>query len=287
MEGLTLKSSVRCFSGELRKYAFASSSTRSEMVFNIFFPSLEEKAGAVPGVVFLGGLTCTENNFCEKAGAFKELCRLGIALICPDTSPRIELPGDSDDWALGRGASYYLDASTFPWAAHYQMYSFITVELIALLRNAFPTRLDSDRLSIMGHSVGGHGALMIGLRNPQLFKSVSAFAPMTSPSRVPWGIKAFTTFLGSVEAGQQYDSELVARNYAGRPIHVMVDQGTNDKFFDEQLNQAAFVEACNQNDCIKLNYAMREGYDHGYYFVATFVTEHILFHAKHLGVTTD
>jgi S-formylglutathione hydrolase len=277
-------SSVRVFDGTLQKCSFTSAVLgNTTATFNVFVPSGASSSSRCPVLVWVSGLTCNEDNFAFKSGAFRALAQHGLACVMPDTSPRgVTVAGDSDDWAFGVAASYYVDATRAPFAANYQMFSFVSRELPELLRHTFADRLDMDRVGISGHSVGGHGAVMLGLRRPDLFKSMSAFAPMLSPSRVPWGIKAFTNYLGSVESGADYDSELLARKYSGPEREILIDQGTDDKFLAAQLDAALFLEACKENGKIRVDYRRHEGYDHGYYFVSTYIDDHIAFHAKRL-----
>ena len=284
MATLNQKSTAKCLAGgTLEKYFFAAQSTSCDMTFQVYFPPSVGDDEPLPFILFLGGLTCNEDNFFAKSGAFAALNEHGIACVAPDTSPRVDIPGDSESWDLGKGASYYVDSSQDPWKKHYQMDSFVTQELLAQLKLSFGSRLDFDRVSIMGHSVGGHGSLVLGLRNPDLFRSISAFAPMVSPSRVPWGQKAFKALLGSVAAGASYDAELLAGEYSGRgPLPIRIDQGSKDQFYEKQLNQSHFLAACEKNQKLEISYTMHDGYDHSYYFVASFVAEHITFHAKYL-----
>jgi S-formylglutathione hydrolase len=272
-----------CFGGSVGFYRHNSTSTASPMRFSVFVPTQASKA-KVPVLYYLAGLTCTEETFMIKAGAQRVAAELGLMLVAPDTSPRgLNLPGDSESWDFGVGAGFYLDATQEPWAKNYRMYSYVTSELRALVEAQFPA--DAGRTGIFGHSMGGHGALTLGLRNPQIYKSISAFAPICAPRQVPWGQKAFTGYLGP-DTGQwaAYDAtELVAgvKDAARRP-HILIDQGQADQFLEKQLHPHLFEAACR-----KVGYPLmlrrHEGYDHGYYFMSTFMEDHLRHHAKILG----
>ena len=269
-----------CFGGEVGFYTHASTETKTPMNFSIFTPP-QAKDGKVSALVYLAGLTCTEETFMIKAGAQKLAGELGLALICPDTSPRgAGIAGEDDDWDFGTAAGFYLDATAAPWSAHYRMYSYITRELPALLAEHYPA-IDMDRLGLFGHSMGGHGALTIHLKNPDLFKTVSAFAPIAAPMRCPWGNKAFSNYLGSdQETWKQYDaSELVRTRGAGPAI--LIDQGLADGFLEQELHPHHFEAACAEAGRA-VTVRRHEGYDHGYYFIASFVDEHLRHHAAAL-----
>jgi len=270
----------RCFGGVQGYYAHASRECASEMRFSVFAPP-QAKQGRVPVLVYLAGLTCTEETFAIKAGAQRIAAELGLMLVAPDTSPRgLNLPGDSDSWDFGVGAGFYVDATQAPWAGHYRMYSYVTAELPQAIADNFAA--DVERQSIFGHSMGGHGALVCALRNPQCYRSVSAFAPIAAPAQCPWGEKAFGGYLSSDRAQwAQYDaSELVRARPFGREI--LIDQGTADKFLAEQLKPERFRDACAASGQ-KLTLRMQDGYDHGYFFIATFVEDHLRFHAAALN----
>jgi S-formylglutathione hydrolase len=227
-------------------------------------------------------LTCNELNFVQKAGAQKYAAEHGLIIVCPDTSPRnVNIPGEDDAYDFGSGAGFYVDATVEPWKKHYKMFSYITSELIDLVNKTFPTL--PDRCSIFGHSMGGHGALICALKSPGLFKSVSAFAPISNPSKCAWGEKAFGGYLGEDrEAWKQWDTTELVAKYNGPLLELYIDQGNEDNFLkDQQLLPHNLVEACKkaQVPCV-LN--MRDGYDHSYFYIATFVGEHIAYHAKHL-----
>lgn len=235
---------------------------------------------AVPVLYYLSGLTCTEENFTTKAGAQQFAAKYNVMLIAPDTSPRdTGTPGEEADWDLGTGAGFYVDATMSPWDQHYQMYRYITRELPELIAAHFPVR--ADRQGIFGHSMGGHGALICALKNPQQYRSVSAFAPIAAPSRCPWGQKAFSAYLGSDPAvWKAYDaSELVQTTQLDQPI--LIDQGTADPFLDNQLMPHLFEQACAAAGQ-PLTLRMQPGYDHSYYFIASFIEDHIRHHAARL-----
>ena len=274
-----LISSHRCFDGEQQFHTHDSRECASEMRFAIFVPPQARERPA-PVLYYLAGLTCTEETFMIKAGAQRVAAELGIVLVAPDTSPRKpRFPGDDASWDFGQGAGFYVDATQAPWSQNYRMYSYVTRELPEVVRSLAPVR--ADRQSIFGHSMGGHGALVCALRNRDQYRSVSAFAPIAAPSQCPWGEKAFSGYLGSARgAWGEYDaSVLVARQRYDDTI--LVDQGTADKFLAEQLLPERFAEACRASGTpLQLRY--RDGYDHGYYFISTFMAEHLEFHAQRL-----
>jgi S-formylglutathione hydrolase len=231
---------------------------------------------------YLAGLTCTEETFMTKAGAQRVAAELGLVLVAPDTSPRgAGVPGETDSWDFGAGAGFYVDATEAPWSRHYRMYSYI-LELRELVLREFG--LDAERCGIFGHSMGGHGALTIALRNPTLFRSVSAFAPIAAPSRCPWGEKAFSGYLGPDRAAwRAHDAtELVQDGPVRFPQGILVDQGLSDKFLAEQLNPDAFEAACAEAGQ-PVTLRRHAGYDHGYYFISTFMEEHLRLHRRQLG----
>ena len=280
MASLNLISEHRCFGGAQRFYSHDSRECRTEMRFSVFVPP-QAAQRAVPVLYYLAGLTCTEETFMTKAGAQRVAAELGIMLVAPDTSPRkARVPGDDASWDFGIGAGFYVDATQDPWLQHYRMYSYVTRELPELVQSLGVAR--ADRQSIFGHSMGGHGALVCALRNPQQYRSVSAFAPIGAPKRCPWGVKAFTGYLGSDQSKwNAYDaSELVAAQRYATPI--LIDQGTADKFLVDQLKPELFSAACAQSGT-KLELRMQDGYDHGYYFIATYVTDHLRHHAAFLA----
>ena len=270
----------RCFNGTVGFYKHEAASTACSMKFAVFTPP-QAQSGRVPVLYYLAGLTCTEETFMIKGGAQRVAAELGIMLVAPDTSPRgVKLPGDSDSWDFGVAAGFYLDATAEPWSRHYRMYTYVTQELRALIEAQFPA--DPARTGIFGHSMGGHGALTIALRNPDRYRSVSAFAPIAAPKQCPWGQKAFSGYLGP-DRGQwaQYDAtELVAgvKDAASRPP-ILIDQGLSDQFLQTQLHPHLFEEAAR-----KVGYSLQlrrhEGYDHGYYFISTFMQDHLVHHAR-------
>ena len=269
-----------CFGGEVGFYTHASAETKTPMNFSIFTPP-QAKDGAVPGLVYLAGLTCTEETFMIKAGAQKMAAELGLALICPDTSPRgAGIEGEDDDWDFGTAAGFYLDATQAPWSTCYRMYSYITKELPALLAEHYPA-IDLDRLGVFGHSMGGHGALTIHLKNPELFKTVSAFAPIAAPMRCPWGNKAFSNYLGpDRETWKHYDASELARGRGDGPA-ILIDQGLADGFLERELHPHHFEAACAEAGRA-VTVRRHAGYDHGYYFIASFIEDHLRHHAAAL-----
>ncbi len=271
----------RCYDGIQGYYRHASEACRGPMKFSVYRPP-QAARGRVPVLFYLAGLTCTEETFPIKAGAQRVAAELGLMLVSPDTSPRAaRYPGDSDSWDFGQGAGFYLDATLPPWSETYRMYSYVSKELPSLVVAHFPA--DSARLGIFGHSMGGHGALTIALKNPDTFRSLSAFAPIAAPMRCPWGEKAFTLYLGSDrEAWRAHDaSELMAKRAYGRPI--LIDQGLADQFLAQQLYPEAFEAACAGQSGQLLTLRRHEGYDHGYFFIQTFIKDHLRHHARLLS----
>jgi len=270
-----------CFGGTQRFLSHDSRECASEMRFAVYEPP-QAKHGRVPVLYYLAGLTCTEETFMIKAGAQRAAAELGLMLVAPDTSPRVRLPGDDASWDFGLAAGFYVDATQAPWSAHYRMYSYVTRELPELITAEFPA--DSSRQGIFGHSMGGHGALVCALRNPDRYRSLSAFAPIAAPMQCPWGRKAFGGYLGADEAAWlDYDASVLV---AQRPFHapILVDQGAGDKFLADQLNPEIFADACRRSgQAFELR--MHAGYDHGYYFIQTFMEEHLRWHARQLGVS--
>lgn len=247
------------------------------MTLGLFLPP---DVDTPPVLYYLSGLTCNWENATTKAGFQRVAAELGVAVVTPDTSPRGEGIADAEDrWDLGTGAGFYVDATAEPWSEHYQMYSYITGELPKLLDAEFD--IDTSRASVTGHSMGGHGALMIGLRNPDAYRSVSAFSPIVAPSQVQWGEDAFGAYLASEDEWDSYDSTtLVAKN--PRPDTLLIEQGKADGFLEPQLRTWLFEEACKEaGQDVQVN--MREGYDHSYYFIASFIEDHIRFHADALA----
>lgn len=276
MPNLNLISEYKSFGGKLGFYSHSSSTCDGEMRFAVYQPP-QATQQPVPILYFLSGLTCTEENFMVKAGAQRYAAEYGLMLVVPDTSPRnTGIPGEDDDWDFGTGAGFYVDATEEPWDQHYQMYSYIVQELPALITAHFPVQ--PEKQGIFGHSMGGHGALICAMRNPNLYKSVSAFAPITAPMRCPWGQKAFSRYLGSnQESWRAYDaSELVKQ--VGYHSPILIDQGTADQVLVEQLMPEVFEQACTD---VKqpLNLRYQEGYDHSFYFIASFIEDHMRHHA--------
>ena len=269
-----------CFGGVQSAYAHASQETGCVMRFGVFLPP-QAASGRVPVLYWLSGLTCTEENFIAKAGAQRVASELGLAIVVPDTSPRgLRIPGEDDGYDFGLGAGFYVDATEAPWSRGYRMYSYLTQELPADVAATFP--VDPNRVGIFGHSMGGHGALTIALRNPRHYKSVSAFAPIASPMHCPWGQKALSGYLGADRARwREYDATALIedRGWTGPPI--MVDQGTKDQFLESQLKPELLQDAC-QRSGVSFDLRLREGYDHSYFFIASFIEDHLRFHARNL-----
>ena len=291
----TITGQKKCSNGTVYFLNHDSNSTSTPMAYTIYVPPPKSNGSKSPVLYFLSGLTCTNMNFIEKANAIAAAAEHGIVLICPDTSPRGETVPDAPEdmdckWDFGKGAGFYVNATESTWSTNYNMYDYITKELPAVVQTFINTldvtdRIDVTRSSIFGHSMGGHGALMIALKNPGMYQSCSAFAPICNPSsgNCPWGDKCFTQYLGSVEAGQEYDATVLASTYAGPAIDVLVDQGSKDNFLATQLETKAFDVVCKKNDKINAEVRMQEGYDHSYYFISTFTAEHIAFHAQRLA----
>jgi len=272
---------TRCFGGEQLRYRHDSEVNNCPMTFSLYLPESAQKEEPVPVIFWLSGLTCSDENFVQKAGAQQFANKYKLAIVCPDTSPRGE--GVADDaqgsYDFGLGAGFYLDASEEPWNKHYKMYSYVSAELPFLLAEHFPQL--QGNIAIMGHSMGGHGALTIALKNPQKFRSVSAFAPISSPLHCPWGQKAFAHYLGGDrETWRQYDAcELINLNKSKIPL--LVEQGSADDFLQQQLKPELLQLACKENNH-PLTFNLRDGYDHSYYFISSFIEGHIQYHAKHL-----
>lgn len=275
-------SSNKAFDGWHKQYSHQSSVLNCKMRFAIYLPPQASSKNKVPVMYWLSGLTCTDENFMHKAGALRLAAKLGIAIVAPDTSPRGENVPDDEKQAydLGLGAGFYVNATQPPWNKHYQMYDYVLNELPELIENHFP--VNSQRV-ISGHSMGGHGALVIALRNPELYKSVSAFSPICNPKSCDWGKKAFSAYLGSdPDTWSLYDaSELMGKTTAQIPA--MVEQGTSDDFLEEQLKPNALLMAAKATN-YPLSFNMAEGYDHSYYFISSFIDKHMRFHALNLGL---
>ncbi|PSL12250.1 S-formylglutathione hydrolase [Marinobacterium halophilum] len=273
-----LLASNKCFDGWLKRYQHTSSATGTEMVFAIFLPP-QAQTQPVPVLYWLSGLTCTDENFMQKAGAQRLAAELGIAIVAPDTSPRgTDLPGEHDSYDFGSGAGFYVNATQAPWSDNYRMYDYVVEELPALIEQHFPV---TDKRAISGHSMGGHGALICALKNPGRYASVSAFAPISNPSNCPWGEKALSGYLGDDrEAWKAWDScELIAR--AEEKLPLLVDQGEADNFLAEQLKPDALQAACSAAEH-PLELRLQPGYDHSYFFIASFIEDHLRHHARAL-----
>jgi len=279
---LELLSEHGCFGGVQGFYKHDSREIGLPMRFSVFVPP-QAKQGPVPVLFYLAGLTCTEETFMIKGGAQRVAAELGVMLVAPDTSPRgAGIPGESDAWDFGVGAGFYLDATQEPWDKHYRMGSYVAQELLQLVLAEFPA--DVARVGIFGHSMGGHGALTLALRHRDVYRSVSAFAPIAAPSQCPWGEKAFGNYLGSDRAAWlQYDaSALMEQLQTPFPQGILIDQGLGDKFLEQQLLPQAFEAACAQAKQ-PLTLRRHEGYDHGYYFISTFMEDHLRFHHRILS----
>jgi S-formylglutathione hydrolase len=282
---LELKNAHACFGGAQRFYEHSSREIGLPMKFSVYLPPQALMGEKVPAVLYLAGLTCTEETFMTKANAQRVAAALGIALIAPDTSPRgANVPGEADAWDFGVGAGFYLDATREPWARHWRMESYLLGELRPLVCDKLP--IAADRIGIFGHSMGGHGALTLALRHPGVFRSLSAFAPIANPVNCPWGRKAFTGYLGEdPSAWAAHDATLLMgeQKSAPYPGGILVDQGMADKFLmEKQLLPEALEAACAQVGQ-PLNLRMQPGYDHGYYFIQTFIEDHLKHHAAQLS----
>lgn len=272
-----------CFGGQQLRYQHQSSALDCDMHFSIFLPPGANAQQPVATLYWLSGLTCTDENFVHKAGAQRYASEHNIAIVAPDTSPRG--PGVPDDgegaWDLGLGAGFYLDAEQAPWRKHYNMYTYIVAELPQLIESAFPV---STEKSIMGHSMGGHGALTIALKHQQVYRSVSAFSPICAPMECSWGQKALTAYLGEDrDLWKPYDACALIESGVGK-IPLLVEQGLDDAFLAEQLLPKRLQQVCAEQQH-PLEFRGREGYDHSYFFIASFVGEHIAYHARHLHAT--
>ncbi len=274
-----------CFGGAQRFYQHASREIGLPMKFSVYLPPQALQGAKVPALIYLAGLTCNEETFMTKAGAQRMAAELGLALVAPDTSPRgANVPGESDAWDFGVGAGFYLDATEAPWNPHWRMESYLTRELLPLLGQELP--IDLERVGLFGHSMGGHGALTLALRHPGLFKSLSAFAPIAAPTQCPWGQKAFSGYLGSDQSEwRKHDASalMTSQHTAPYPGGILMDQGLADKFLQGgQLLPEAFEAACEKaGQPLKLR--RQPGYDHGYYFIQTFMADHLEHHARQLA----
>lgn len=266
---------AKTFDGQTIFYTHDSYVTKTKMSFSVFIPKCEKVDSAI---IWLSGLTCNEENFITKAGAQRYLKDSNTMMICPDTSPRgLDLPGEHDAYDFGSGAGFYLNATSEDYKDHYKMYDYITKELVSLLNTEF----DVSALSLMGHSMGGHGALVIGLREKELFKSVSVFSPLVNPMACAWGQKAFSGYLKDNDDAKNYDATELVRNGKKRSDCILIDQGLDDEFLEKQLLTENFEKVCEEKgQKLKINY--REGYDHSYYYISTYIEEHIKFHLEML-----
>lgn len=270
----------KCHGGELQVWEHVSTSLSCNMRFSIFLPP-QVANGTCPAVTFLSGLTCTHDNFTTKANAYGVAAELGLIVIAPDTSPRgDDVPDDRDSYDFGKGAGFYMNATQDPWRKNYQMESYIVEELRDLVADHFP--VDIHRQGIMGHSMGGHGALTLFLKYPQLYQSVSAFSPIVAPSQVPWGQKAFLGYLGDEKAEWiRHDACCLVASSGARDVEILIDQGLADDFLETQLKPDLFKDAC-ANAGQKLNLRLQDGYDHSYFFIQSFIVDHLHHHAKNL-----
>jgi S-formylglutathione hydrolase len=279
---LELASSQRVYAGEHKQFKHFSKSLNCDMRFAMFLPP-QASEKPVPVLYWLSGLTCTDENFMQKAGAFRKAAELGIAIVAPDTSPRGEGITDDENGAydLGLGAGFYLNATEKPWADHYRMYDYVVEELPALIEANLPV---SNKRAISGHSMGGHGALTISLRNAGRYTSASAFSPICHPTECPWGQKAFSAYLGNDQSNwQQYDASVLMGQVfeSKQQVPTLVDQGSADNFLAEQLKPEALQTAAKLTN-YPLQFKMRDGYDHSYFFISSFIESHLIFHAQYL-----
>ena len=276
---MELVQSNRSFDGEQRIYRFNSISLQGESKFGIYLPAQALAGQACPTLFYLAGLTCTEETFAIKAHAQRLAAQLGLILVTPDTSPRGEQVAQGDHWDIGQGAGFYINATQAPWAEHFQMESYVVEELYDLVIQQFAVQ--AERIGIFGHSMGGHGALTLALKYPEKFKSVSAFAPICAPSQCPWGEKAFSNYLGSDQAEWlKHDASALVQTKRAHFADILIDQGLSDQFYS-QLNPALFQQAC-QAAGQPLTLREHAGYDHGYYFIQSFIDDHLQFHAVQL-----
>jgi len=279
-ESVTLVSAQKSFGGWHKRYKHSSATLNCDMVFAIYLPPQVEQGQKVPVMYWLSGLTCTDENFMQKAGAHRMAAELGIAIVAPDTSPRgPDVPDDPEGaWDFGLAAGFYVNATQEPWSKHYRMYDYVVKELPELIEQVFPV---TDRRSISGHSMGGHGALVCALRNPGRYRAVSAFAPISNPMDCPWGEKAFSQYLGEDRSRWREWDASVLLSEASERLPILVDQGDRDDFLEKQLKPQALERAAAACD-YPLTLRMQPGYDHSYYFIATFIEDHLRHHAQAL-----
>ncbi|AOM39586.1 S-formylglutathione hydrolase [Xenorhabdus hominickii] len=271
-----------CFGGWQDIYQHKSKVLDCQMNFSIFLPP-QIRERRLPVLYWLSGLTCTEQNFITKAGAQRYATEHGVVIVAPDTSPRGDDVADDASYDLGKGAGFYLNASRQPWSSHYQMYDYVVAELPELIEASFEV---TDIRAISGHSMGGHGAMVIALKNPKRYCSVSAFSPIVAPSQVPWGTKAFLAYLGEdISKWKQYDAVELIKNAKER-LPILIDQGLNDDFLDSQLRPDLLQDICDKVSYpVTIN--LRPGYDHSYYFIASFIEDHVAHHAKAMKKSSD
>jgi len=280
---MTLKeeSSNKCCGGMQKVFSHNSAELGCSMKFAVFVPPQLEN-GPVPVIYWLSGLTCTEQNFVTKAGAQSHAAKHGFLIVAPDTSPRgLNIPGEDNSWDFGTGAGFYVDATKEPWKQNYRMYSYITKELPAVIAANF--KVNPEKTGIMGHSMGGHGALICALKNPGMYKSVSAFAPICNPIDCPWGEKAFGGYLGTIKHHwKEYDACSLIKDYTGPPMEILIDQGKVDDFLHKGQLLPENLEKAALGTDMTVKLRMQEGYDHSYYFISSFMGEHLDHHAKYL-----
>lgn len=278
---LTSIDKIKCFDGFVETYSHPSSSTQTQMKFSVFTPESSIGKKDLPGLLWLSGLTCTHENFFIKSGACKEASKQGVSIICPDTSPRgIDLPGEHETYDLGSGAGFYMNTIQDPWKKHYQMESYIMEEIVEIFTTKF--FISKKRLSLFGHSMGGHGALYLGIKYPEYFRSLSAFSPITSLTSCPWGRKALLSYIGEEsEVWDQYDVvKMLSR--IEKPLPILVDQGLADPYLKEQLKTDLLIDKVKEKNFEELcNIRLQEGYDHSYFFIASFIRDHLKFHTDH------
>lgn len=282
---LKLVKQTKCFGGWVKQFTHASTSTKTNMTFSVFLP-LEAETKRVPVLYFLSGLTCTDDNVMTKSGIQRAAAKHGIAIVAPDTSPRgdaVKEVAHPDEYDMGEGAGFYVDATEPQYKEHFNMYSYVVKELPDLITSNF--NVSPTLKSVFGHSMGGHGALVTAMKNPGMFTSCSAFSPICNPSACPWGVKAFTGYIGSDQTKwAKYDASKLIEKYSGPLLPVLCDQGTADDFLaKDQLQPGTLVSQGKGNDHVRLEMRMQDGYDHSYYFISTFMQDHIDFHAKHFA----